>query len=235
MTGTERPVVPNQRDGQHGEDDAPAPRVGARFEATLVIGRDAQRSGPDVAGRAPDKNEPRERREQLGGGVGQRPVLFLDIDGVLNTRFDAGWPRWTERPARLVRPDRIGRPTRNRPARAISRAKITLLNDLCASSGCAIVVSSTWRLDRDVPAILASIGFARSFVADWRTDADGPTRGDEVWRWLDRHGNPRWAAVDDKPDFHPHQLYRVVLTDPYDGLKPEHCDRLAALLSEGAR
>jgi hypothetical protein len=154
-------------------------------------------------------------------------VLFLDIDGVICTRRAAGWPRWTKTPPKHRR---YAPP--NRPPRAFDLAAVQRLNSVIAATGAAVVVTSMWRLDRDVPTILTNVGFTGSLHPDWRTDADGPTRGDEIHRWLVDHGCPPYAIVDDRSQVRDEQRGRLVLTDPYSGLQDAHTAALMRLLRQ---
>lgn len=150
------------------------------------------------------------------------PVLFLDIDGVLNSA-DC-WSRL--------------RGSRHK----IDREKVALLNEVVAVTGCRIVVSSTWRIGigqgkggcRD---ILRSYGLKARFKRDWRTpemrddDMAVPVRGNEIADWLQRNGSPAYAIVDDDSDMLPSQKDRFVQTTFQSGLQREHADRLIALLT----
>lgn len=108
-------------------------------------------------------------------------IIFLDIDGVLNTRRAAGWRRWRPTP---VTPGKVRARAAivRRPSRALDRDAIKRLDRLCAEACAVVVVTSTWRTDRDVPTILRALGFAGTFHNAWRTDSDGPTRVDEITR-----------------------------------------------------
>lgn len=149
------------------------------------------------------------------------PIIFLDIDGVLCTRMAAGWPRHG---APLVRS--IVR----RPVRSIDTKAVTKLNALCAEVNALIVVTSMWRVDRDVPAILKRAGLTSEFHKDWRTDANGPTRADEVGRWLAAHGAVDYVLIDDTPKGIEAMQSRVVLTDNYQGLTANDVDRALRIL-----
>lgn len=150
-------------------------------------------------------------------------VVFLDIDGVICTRRSAGWG-----------PD--GRPlgfsTRRRPVRAIGQAPMQHLNALCAETGALVVVSSTWRLSRDVPEIFSRHAFTGQFHPDWRTDADGPVRSEEIARWLQRHVVSSFVVIDDKSVELQPFADRLILTNNYQGLVRADVDRSVSLLSE---
>nr|USU32850.1 HAD domain-containing protein [Methylobacterium sp. OTU13CASTA1] len=149
--------------------------------------------------------------------MSDRPVIFLDIDGVLNSR-----DCW----------DRL-RGSRHK----VDREKVALLNEVVAATGCRIVVSSVWRfgcgMGKDgCRPILRHYGLKARFRRDWRTprSRDG-IRGGEIADWLSRNGSPPYAIVDDDSDMLPEQMARFVQTTFHAGLTREHADRLIALLS----
>ncbi|UIN23522.1 HAD domain-containing protein [Herbaspirillum frisingense] len=151
----------------------------------------------------------------------QRPVLFLDIDGVICTRKGAGWTR-DGRP--------ILRSIRRLPVRAIDPKTIKYLNTICSVTDAEVVVSSMWRIDRDVRQILSSRGFQGDFHEHWRTDADGPFRSDEIARWLGKHNWPEHIVIDDKESELMPFLDRLIKTNNYCGLRASDVDLAVGLL-----
>lgn len=145
------------------------------------------------------------------------PILFLDVDGVLNckrTFLQRGEPVWR-----------------------IDAEKVALLNEVARRTGCRVVVSSTWRKGafrgpQGCRAILRARGVRVRFPRDWRTPGslDG-IRGGEIADWLKRNGSPPYAIVDDDSDMLPDQQARFVQTNFEEGLTQAHADRLIALLS----
>ncbi len=145
------------------------------------------------------------------------PVLFLDIDGVMNceaTFINREYRRY-----------------------AICRKRVAILNEIVAATGCRITMSSVWRLGRpDVRKLLRRRGLKARFSRNWRTpyfDYDAPDRrrGAEIADWLSRNGSPPYAIVDDDSDMLPSQKDRFVQTTFQSGLQREHADRLIALLT----
>lgn len=140
------------------------------------------------------------------------------MDGVICTRKGAGWSI-TGQP--LVR-------SRLRlPVRAIDLSTVQHLNSICISTGAVVVVSSMWRINHDVPQVLLARGFTGRCHVDWRTDADGPLRSDEIARWLDAHGWPPHVVLDDKAGELATFEHRLVLTHNYYGLT--QCDAAQAV------
>ncbi len=147
-------------------------------------------------------------------------IVFLDIDGVLCTRKAAGWTR-DDKPMHSRRVQR--------PVRALDGGCISRLNAICRNNAATVVVTSMWRIERDVPNILKAVGFSGSFHADWRTDADGPTRAAEIMRWLDGHGAHEFIVIDDWLQGLESLRNKLVLTNNYLGLELWDVDRAAEL------
>lgn len=146
-----------------------------------------------------------------------KPVLFLDIDGVMNCE------------ATFINHEYRGY--------AICRKRVALLNEIVAATGCRITMSSVWRLGLpDVRRLLRRRGLRARFSRDWRTpyfDHTAPDRrrGAEIADWLGRNGSPPYAIVDDDSDMLPEQRPRFVQTTIKNGLDREAADRLITLLS----
>jgi hypothetical protein len=138
-------------------------------------------------------------------------VLFLDIDGVLNSRevHDSvprrGWDIYPEHVVHL-------------------NALLDRVPDLF------IVVSSSWRLEYTRGELERELVAAGARVAGrvlGVTPRSGhETRGAEIEDWLaQREGVVGWVIVDDHPDdLAPAQLARTVVTTPERGLLAAHID-----------
>lgn len=146
------------------------------------------------------------------------PVLFLDIDGVLNT------------------PDSC---LQNRSNEVFLPSAVKNLLLIVEKTNCHIVITSSWRTDHKQQRILPAFqenGLAslESRVIGFTPDLSskpGTTREDEIQAWLDanRPGAP-CAILDDDPSQFPGALCsRLVLVDDRSGLtskNAEHCIRL---------
>ncbi|MEE7440909.1 HAD domain-containing protein [Methylobacterium oryzae] len=153
------------------------------------------------------------------------PILFLDVDGVLNTHD--GWA--------------AGHDGHD----SLDPGPVARLNALCHRTGCRIVVSSSWRGGpyrgpKGCRAILRRLGVTGPFHRDWRTrdwrPADGwgwecKVRGKQIADWLAAHPATAYAIVDDDSDMLPEQMPRYVKTHFKDGLQDVHIERLIALLA----
>ena len=142
-------------------------------------------------------------------------VIFLDIDGVLNS-----WASFYK----------------------ITTEKLQLLNDLIEQTDAKIVISSSWRIgSKDVKEFLDKNFSKRTFRLDnfkdatnrecienifyndniiGLTDTFGPSRGDEIKRWLDNHSDDieSYVILDDDTDMLDDQLEHLVQTDTYYGI-----------------
>lgn len=145
-------------------------------------------------------------------------VLFLDIDGVLNSNHD---PALDEN--RIM---------------GISPRLMPHLNRVLLESGAKVVISSTWRLHHKLSE-LRELLVAQGFEFPERViDATGVRfsgcRGHEIAMWLDDHKDfvTEWAIVDDTPDMLESQFQRFVQTDYSVGLTEENVGSLIKLLNE---
>ena len=104
-------------------------------------------------------------------------VIFLDIDGVLNS-------------AETPNPRKF-------PYMADDRLVKRLLQ-LCERTGAKVVLSSTWRYDP--VGLLAARHFQIPFI-DVIPDMPGEARHKEIMRWLSSHDDvSRYAVIDDEDD-----------------------------------
>jgi hypothetical protein len=160
-------------------------------------------------------------------------VLFLDIDGVLNSADYLRNRRHVRRPT----PHSIDAPT------------VPRLNAVTDRTGAALVISSTWRLSSgaaQLPYVLRDhgvtgrvVGMTPSLMEE--TGEVQPCgyrslrrreRGHEIQAWLDAHPEcARFAIVDDNSDM-AHLRHRLVQTTWERGLQDEHVETLCALLGE---
>jgi hypothetical protein len=171
-------------------------------------------------------------------------VLFLDIDGVLNS-------------AEYMRDRR----TRRRPTpHPIDATTVPRLNSITDRTGAAIVVSSTWRLapegnyatptDR-MRDILSTHGVTGDVIGCTpyliHNVGDGPmvvqrARGDEIQAWMDCWESfgvelnedivESFAILDDGSDM-AHLRPWLVQTTWDRGLQDEHVERAVSLLTRG--
>ncbi|MFW0796479.1 HAD domain-containing protein [Gordonia sp. CPCC 205515] len=135
-------------------------------------------------------------------------ALFLDIDGVVNSR------RSSVRHGHLVGID----PTLAGRVRRV-----------IAETGCAVVLSSTWRLwEENVAEVRAGV---TSELYGMTPSIPGSRRGTEVASWLADHPEvTRYAIVDDNADFARDQP--LFQTSWEIGITDEVADALIAYLND---
>lgn len=152
-------------------------------------------------------------------------VLFLDIDGVLNS---------TQHFVRVVREH--GADWAPGPLEFCPMAVSNLLHVLEKSPDTQIVVSSSWRIGRSVDelrAILGAVGIPPERVLD-KTAATSfnRNRGRECAEWLEHHPQvQRFAIVDDDADFSGRTKKQLVRTNPNHGLMFDDARELLTLLN----
>lgn len=151
------------------------------------------------------------------------PILFLDVDGVLNSH------------AYVARGGSLSCRTDGLDPEAVAQ-----LQRIVDETGCSIVLSSTWRLIHPLAEMrgrLISKGMRHPCpIRDKTPDLsrDGGTverhcRGLEVNAWIDRIGyEGRYVCLDDDGDFLPGQP--LVQTNFMTGLTAAEADRCIELL-----
>lgn len=153
-------------------------------------------------------------------------VIFLDIDGVLNS---AAW--YDQRGPRPV----------NRPLldHSIDPAAITRLNRLCDATGAQIVISSTWRhgtTARQFQEDFAYLGCTGRIIGrtpDLSNLIPRGTRGEEIATWLQLHGKvTTFVILDDDNDMGALSSH-LVQTSHETGLTDADVDRAITLLNSG--
>lgn len=152
-------------------------------------------------------------------------IIFLDIDGVLNS-----WASFYK----------------------ITTEKLQLLNDLIEQTGAKIVISSSWRIgSKDVKDFLdKNFSNKRTFRLDnpnqelidnifynntiGLTDTFGPNRGDEIKRWLDIYSDDveSYVIFDDDSDMLDEQLEHFVQTDTYYGITDREIHLASLILNK---
>jgi hypothetical protein len=144
-------------------------------------------------------------------------IIFLDVDGVLNSQ--AFYDRYLP----------FGRPV---PRPPLDRDAVRRLDRLIVATGAWIVLSTSWRGYSTLPGWLVSHGCRGAVVG--RTPFRPAPRGVEIATWLNaaaRRGVPiqRFAILDDDADMGALAPY-LVQTDHRYGLQDEDVDRAIDLL-----
>jgi hypothetical protein len=111
-------------------------------------------------------------------------------------------------------------------------ACIQVLNDIVASGGADVVVSSTWRHGKTVAELqemLEAQGFAGCVLDKTPSDMPGAGRGTEIAAWLAEHAVGGYVIVDDHADMGELRTH-LVQTHPAHGLQPADVPRAVAML-----
>ncbi len=149
-------------------------------------------------------------------------IVFLDIDGVLNSVDSAIAYHWLK----------INMDKRTNEER-LDMISVQLLKRLCETVDAKIVVSSTWRLGRtkdDFVRIFNNYHWP-DFPYVGRTDSDGQQRGDEIRRYVDANNiaHDEYIILDDDSDMLPEQHDRFVHVSNVNGFRSKHYCRALRL------
>jgi hypothetical protein len=163
-------------------------------------------------------------------------VVFLDVDGVLNSErsFLAGGARVKQ--YTLDNPDdpywlKITRCT-------IDPVAIDLVNRICDKCDAKLVISSTHRKHfKDADDKLAlmqdyfyKLGLRRNLVIGW-TESLHTIRGIEIQEWLERHPEVNnYVILDDSSDMLPEQMEFFVRCDGKVGVSSENYFQMLRIL-----
>lgn len=162
-------------------------------------------------------------------------VLFLDIDGVLNSK-----------PYLALRPEAAGCPPEGGDwSLRFDPALVARLQALLDRASAKVVLSSSWRNDQNVARSALAVGLSqldyvaslvrrrgapRAELIDRCPDGD---RGPSIIAWVRAHAHEvrSWVAVDDAAAVYMGDAeYRTVRTDENFGLQDEHVDRAVEML-----
>lgn len=163
-------------------------------------------------------------------------VLFLDIDGVLNT----GW--WYTQ--------MNGNSPKDKYGYAFDPHSVANLKKILDETGADIVISSSWKSfgfseledmwqDRGLPGKL--IGITPNSVSDemlLNADLDHmelfSIRGMEIKEWLIKNGKhvSHYVIIDDMDNFLPEQKSHFVQTNPEVGITTEDTERAILILKQ---
>jgi HAD domain in Swiss Army Knife RNA repair proteins len=134
----------------------------------------------------------------------KRPIVFLDIDGVLNSLAS----------------------TLGSKPNAFDHTACKLMERLVVQANAQVVISSSWREGR-TPGQLINILWEQAQIHLLAARVVGVTpilaagnRGDEIARWITDHSgqnNAAFVIIDDEFHFNPDQIPHLVQTSHRDG------------------
>ena len=160
--------------------------------------------------------------------MGDRPIVFVDFDGVLNSvHTRCRWLNQKEANRYMSQP--------------LCARRIMLLDGLCRDAGAVVVFSTAWRCfkNESTATLLGylqeggftgdALGSTPDMSAGWprnpyETGKDRalPTRGNEIKTWLDEHApTAPYVVLEDCEPMDPLPPERIVWTKDQDGLTEE--------------
>lgn len=147
----------------------------------------------------------------------QKPVIFLDFDGVLNS---------------LRSTLAMGGSNRHQ----FDAVAVNLVSRLAKGADANVVVSSAWRIGSDVPelrGILSSYSCSLASRVISMTPRGRGKRGEEIAQWLAENPNDHnrsYVIIDDDSDMLDGQLPHFVKTNHRDGFGvPEYLKALSII------
>lgn len=136
--------------------------------------------------------------------------LFLDIDGVLNSRKTLGVYN-VHLDSNLVR----------------------TLNKIVKITQCSVVISSTWRILYSLDTLQAMLfnqGMTMCHKIIDKTPQCSSFRGKEIKKFLDEHPTDCYIILDDETDFLEEQKSSLIRTDWNTGITDEDAERAIKIL-----
>ena len=132
--------------------------------------------------------------------------LFLDIDGVLNHE------EWYVKITTGKMPEELSWPICDFDPECVAR-----VNRILEETGATLVVTSTWRIAKDLPEIFERVGLPKEFMVTPRIWSK--PRGEEIEMFLKEHDmdtflcGKNYAILDDDNDFnHWQKMYCLFRT-----------------------
>lgn len=156
-------------------------------------------------------------------------IIFLDIDGVLNSekfyKNEAQHEKWQ-------RAKEEGRSIDEQDAIAnIDPESVKWLNYIIDKTNAEIVVSSTWRFDENLSNKLSFMGIKPHIGITPKTWERH--RGTEIQMWLDKHPEViNYVIIDDDCDMLDSQLDNFVNTSWEEGLNEETSIKVINILNK---
>ena len=168
--------------------------------------------------------------------MNNRKIIFLDIDGVLNTKW------WYTQMDRNTPRDKYGY--------AFDPKAVANLGKVVEETGAGIVISSSWKCmglsqmedmwdERNLPGNV--VGITPNSVSDELlvdTDIDSMElfhiRGEEIKEWLTKHGKhvSHYVIIDDMDNMLLEQQSHFVQTNPEVGITVDDANKAIVILNK---
>ena len=146
----------------------------------------------------------------------KKPVIFLDIDGVLNSDE---WYNSDYNPGNL-----------NGREGDIDPSCVKRLNRICKECHAEVVISSDWKINfSSTISRLSNAGFLGRIVG--KTPRLNAIRGEEIEAFVNENSITRYVIIDDRTDFLPSQKSHFVHTDHRFGLTDKDADKAIFILN----
>lgn len=155
-----------------------------------------------------------------------RPIIFLDVDGVLNCELF-----YEERKNNRAEWDEF------------CPKRIQMLNQLCEEINAEVVLSASMRKNHTIEQIREIFSKnGATFEIISKTPVTGYARGTEIHKWLydnitkEKHGCfasdfEKYVIIDDDSDMLLNQGKHFFQTDNYSGLTPNTCYRIKRFIN----
>lgn len=151
-------------------------------------------------------------------------IIFLDIDGVLNSA------KWM---VSQSFDEKVYTSMFERHINDLDPAAVKMISDLAVETQSGIIVSSSWRILHplhEIRDMLKACGMDERVLPHGVTPRSRKSfRGDEVNEWLEQNPDVCIHVIfDDDNDFHPNQP--LINTSWEVGVQPEHIERARKIL-----
>lgn len=149
-------------------------------------------------------------------------VIFLDIDGVLNSHRSAKALGGMPFPGR----------SKDRDWHLFDPVAVGLLRKVCEETGAVCVLSSSWRMgmdSREMKDLSECLGV--TIIGATKDTSYNEPRGEQIAEWLERHPEvTRYAIIDDDGDMLDEQKEFFAQTSFQEGMMFHHYMRLTHIL-----
>jgi len=149
-------------------------------------------------------------------------ILFLDIDGVLNSTRTA------------VAFNGYGHDTSPKGLSKFDMVAVGLIRTLCKETDTKIVLSSSWRIGRSLDQVVKMGEDLDLPIIGMTRNLNYGVRGNEIAMWVADYFDAieKYAIVDDDDDMTDEQWAHFVQTDHHEGLSWQNYKALKTILGE---